>query len=139
MMLLTLPKVYYESYAVTIRYDEEQSLGMAVWQGKLRSEEIREAILLCGYVVERYGLTRWLADNRKMRAFSPEDQLWILQNAVPQILTGSLRRMATVVSEDVQHTESIAQIVERTGDTANLVLCDFSEQEAAVEWLLQEF
>ncbi|GAA4310017.1 hypothetical protein [Nibribacter koreensis] len=138
-MLLTLPKVYYESHTVTIKYDEEQSLGMAVWQGKLRSEEIREAILLCAYVVERYGLTRWLADNRKMRAFSQEDQLWILQNAVPQILTGSLRRMATVVSEDVQHVESIAQIIERAGDTANLVLCDFREQEAAVEWLLQDF
>ena len=138
-MVLTLPKVYYESHAVTIKYDEEQSLGMAVWQGKLRSEEIREAILLCGYVVERYGLTRWLADNRKMRAFSQEDQLWILQNAVPQIITGSLRRMATLVSEDVEHLNVMAQVIERAGDTGNLTLCDFKDEEAAVSWLLQEF
>ena len=94
-------------------------------------------MLLCANVVDRFGLARWLADNRRMRAFSPEDQLWIMQNAVPQILAGPLQRMATLVSQDVAHVEAMAHIVERAGQH-DLALCDFKDEEAAVKWLMEE-
>ncbi|MGV3538659.1 MAG: hypothetical protein ACO1OQ_02550 [Rufibacter sp.] len=134
--MLLLPQVYYHSPSVTIKYDEEAGLGMAVWHGSLESADLREALLLCGHAVDRFGLTRWLADNRKMKAFKEEDKLWMVENLVPQLLASSLRRMATLVSEDEQHAAAVEYLVERAGELGDLRLHDFQEEDAALAWLL---
>ncbi|WP_066830422.1 STAS/SEC14 domain-containing protein [Rufibacter ruber] len=137
-MLQSLPKVYFQSDAVTIQYDEEQRLGMAIWRGHFNSADLREAILLCGYIIERFGLTRWLADNRRMRAFSDEDKLWMLEHMVPKLMTSALCRMATLVSADEKQAAAIKYIEKHAGDLGKLLIRDFQDEEEALEWLLQE-
>lgn len=137
-MQLTLPKVFLKSPTVMISYDEQQQLGIAVWKGRLSSADLRDACLLCTHVVDKFGLTRWLADNRQMKAFSQEDQQWIMEHQVPQILASPLRRMATLVSEDQTQMAAIEQLVERS-EHHHLLLRDFYLEEEALEWLLRDF
>lgn len=136
-MLLTLPKAYFKSEAVTIQYDEELRLGMALWRGHLNSPDLREALLLCSYAIDRYGLTRWLADDRKMKAFSQEDSRWIEENLVLLLLASSLRRMATLVSEDASQVAAIELLVERAGNLHDLNQRNFSDAGLALGWLLE--
>ncbi|GGK83116.1 STAS/SEC14 domain-containing protein [Rufibacter glacialis] len=138
-MPLNLPSVYFKSHAFTVKYDQERSLGTAVWRGKLAGADLQEALLICAYVMEKYRLTRWLADDRKMRSFSEEDQRWISENVVPSYLNGPLRRMAFLPSEDSKQVEAIEHLIERAGDLDDLSLKWFKTEEEALEWLMRAF
>ncbi|MBC3540702.1 STAS/SEC14 domain-containing protein [Rufibacter sediminis] len=138
-MPLLLPSVYYESHAFTVRYDLERSLGMAVWRGKLTGADLQEALLICAYVMDKYRLTRWLADDRKMKAFSEEDRNWVEEHVVPAYLAGPLRRMAFLPSEDEKQVEAIEHLIQRAGDLDDLTLKSFQDEEEALRWLMQEF
>ncbi|GAB2527773.1 hypothetical protein [Rufibacter soli] len=138
-MQLTLPQVYYESPSLVIRYDQEQQLGTAKWKGHLESSDLREGVLLCNHVVEKYSLTRWLGDNRLMKAFSPEDEQWFIETQLPQLIAGPLRRMATLVSKDQAQVAAIEHIIERAQGLHKLAIHDFNYEDAALQWLLQDF
>ncbi|WP_192822700.1 STAS/SEC14 domain-containing protein [Rufibacter sp. LB8] len=137
-MPLTLPQVYFESPCITICFDADERLGMAVWTGHVNGQELREALLLCTHVTDHYKLTRWLADNRKMKAFTPDDQQWMADNIVPHIINSSLRRMATLVSEDEEQVAALEQLVQRAGTLPDLSLRDFTDEEEARQWLMQD-
>ncbi|RNI23589.1 hypothetical protein [Rufibacter latericius] len=138
-MFLTLPSVYYESEAFSVRYDLERSLGMAVWKGKLAGPDLQEAFLICVHVTDKYRLTRWLADDRKMKGFSEEDKNWLEENVVPLCLNGPLRRMAVLPSEDQKQVEAIEYFIQRAGDLNELALKNFQDEEEALHWLMQDF
>ncbi|KAA3440580.1 STAS/SEC14 domain-containing protein [Rufibacter hautae] len=138
-MFLTLPSVFYESEAFSVRYDQARSLGMAVWKGKLTGADLQEALLICAHVMDKYGLTRWLADDRKLKAFSAEDTQWVSEHVVPSYLSGPLRRMAFLPSEDQSQVEAIEYLIQRAGDLDDLVLKNFQSEEEALDWLMQDF
>ncbi|WP_210462254.1 MULTISPECIES: STAS/SEC14 domain-containing protein [Rufibacter] len=138
-MLQQLPSVYYQSNAFTVQYDQNRSLGQSVWQGKMSSEDLKEAFLLCSHVMEKYKLTRWLAHDRNMKAFSEEDTHWIFENIVPSMLAGPLRRMAIIPSEDKEQVASVDFLIERAGDLGDLEVKHFEDENKALDWLMEEF
>ncbi|ALI99134.1 STAS/SEC14 domain-containing protein [Rufibacter tibetensis] len=137
-MPIQLPFVYYQSHAFTIQYDEARSLGMAIWRGKFSKSDLQEAFLILIHVIDKYRLTRWLADDRKMKSMSEEERNWVFENVVPALLSGPLRRMAILPSEDAKQVEDIDHLVERAGDLGDFALRNFGSEEEALEWLMQE-
>ena len=65
---------YFQNNVVTITYDDELQLGIAVWNGFLTSQEFRDTVEVCLRMMEEYKPLRWLGDNRKLRAIRAADQ-----------------------------------------------------------------
>lgn len=131
-------QLYFQNNFVALSFDKLLQLGMAEWKGRLQGAELREAYLLCHEMINRYSLTRWLADDRLMGGISPADLKWSLEVHVPQIAKSSLKRLARIPSRFEKNREAV-EIMINKGYTydISLLLRDFSNKEEAMEWLLE--
>lgn len=133
-----MQKLYFKNAFISLYYDEALHLGLAVWQGSIKGAEFREAILLCLELIDRFELTRWLADDRKMKAIDPADAKWSQQAFLPQILSGPLVHMARLPSECAENRQAIELMKEKSkGFAGSLTIRDFDNEEEAMEWLLK--
>lgn len=130
-------KLYYENEHIRLRYDEELQLGVSEWKGFVSSNELRTTALRSLEFVNTHGITRWLSDRRKMKAIRQQDQQWTVEEFIPKALGSPLRRIATVVSEDMFNNMAIEQILKRSGGLGSIALRDFDNAPAAMEWLRQ--
>lgn len=130
--------LYFQNAFVRLYYDKEQQLGKAIWSGHVQGAEYREAALLCLDLTDRYELRGWLGDNRKMSAIEPEDLQWSLDVFVPQVVAGSMLRIANLPSEVEENRKAIDIMLEKK-DTLNqqLLIRDFDTEEEAMAWLLE--
>jgi len=126
---------YYQNQVVTLTYDPEWELGTAVMQGFLSSQEFRDAITRCASLMEEYKPLRWLADNRKMKVIRQADQEWFMDYALPRLQASTIRRNATVVSEDIFNKMAVERIVRRANNLDGMVLKDFHDLLPALAWL----
>ncbi|MBC3540703.1 hypothetical protein ACFSC6_12505 [Rufibacter sediminis] len=111
-------------------------MAFAVWNGFLNSQEFQEAASVCIALIEEKAPTRWLADNRKMKAIRQADQQWFVETIIPRLLHSSLRRMATLVSEDLFNKMAVEQMLQRAGGIDHLAFCDFKDESEALLWLM---
>jgi len=129
--------VYFQNHAVTLTYDEEHQLGIAECVGFLSSEEFREATIMCVRMMEEYKPLRWLADNSRMRAIRQADQEWFAAYTLPRLQAGTIRRNATVVSEDIFNKMAVEHFMKRAGNLGDLVLKEFVNKAEALAWVNQ--
>ncbi len=130
---------HFSNAVVTISYDPEQRLGMAVWNGFLSSAEFREAVGICLDLMDEHRLLRWLGDNRKLRAIRQADQDWFVSYVIPRLIAGTVRRNASVLSEDMFNRMAVEQILKRADNLGDMALRDFETKEDAMDWLQQPF
>ncbi|MHC2993011.1 hypothetical protein OB13_16025 [Pontibacter sp. HJ8] len=128
---------YFQNHVVTVTYDAELQLGIATWNGFLSSTELREAAEVCLNLTHERQLLRWLGDNRKLRAIRQADQDWFVAYILPRLVGSTLRRNASVVSEDLFNKMAVEQIIKRAGNLGDMVLKDFESPEEAMVWLKQ--
>ncbi len=128
---------YFQNHVVTITYDPEWELGTAQWEGFLSSEEFREAVTKCLQLLEDYKPLRWLGDNRKMKVIRQADQDWFVANALPRIQASTIRRHATIVSEDIFNKMAVEQMIQRADNPEALFLKEFNSKPLALAWLKQ--
>ncbi|MFC5270455.1 hypothetical protein [Adhaeribacter terreus] len=129
-----MKEIYYETGHVCIWYDLSQSLGSASWFGSLSSADFREAFLKCTELITEKRLKNWLADNRKMEMMSQEDQSWVALMA-PTILNSGLKKMATVVSEDIFHHMAIVDLFDKASGELTFQNHYFQNPNEALKWL----
>jgi hypothetical protein len=131
-------QLYFHNSFVKLSYDKHLQLGKAEWKGRLQGAELREAYLLCHEMINRFSLTKWLADDRLMGNISPADLKWSLEVHVPQLAKSPLKRIARIPSKFEKNREAVEVMINKGYTYAiNLVLRDFSDQEEAMEWLLE--
>ncbi|MGV3538658.1 MAG: STAS/SEC14 domain-containing protein [Rufibacter sp.] len=128
-------KTYFQNHVLVLRYDVEKELACATWNGFLSKQEFQEATTTCAKLLEEENITRWLADNRKMKAIRQADQEWFMANIWPRMVNSRLRRMATLVSEDLFNKMAVEQMVQRADHLGDIVLKDFEDEAAALAWL----
>ncbi|RNI23585.1 STAS/SEC14 domain-containing protein [Rufibacter latericius] len=128
---------YFKNHVFTLTYDDQHRLGIAVSTGFLNSEEFREAITVCMRLMQEHKPLRWLADNRKMKAIRQADQAWFYETAFPALRDSTIRRNATVVSEDIFNKMAVQQLMKRADDLGDMVLMEFEDFEEAMDWILQ--
>ncbi|SIQ69459.1 hypothetical protein [Pontibacter lucknowensis] len=131
-------QLYFQNSFVKLSYDKDQKLGKAEWRGHLQGAELREAYLLCHDMINRFSLTRWLADDRLMGVISPADLKWSLEVHVPQMAKSSLKRLARIPSKFEHNREAVDTMINR-GYTFDqpLELKDFENEHDAMQWLLE--
>ncbi|MDX5346086.1 MAG: hypothetical protein LPJ89_01220 [Hymenobacteraceae bacterium] len=128
-------KTYFQNQYVTISYNEEERLGKAEWNGQLQGAEYREALLLCQGAIDQFGLTKWLGDNRKMKAILKEDEAWTISVLCPLLLNSTLCRMANLVSKNLINRKAVERMIKHAETQKELIFCDFETEEEALEWL----
>lgn len=131
-------QLYFQNSFVRLSYDRALRLGKAEWFGRLHGPELREAYLLCHDMINRFSLTKWLADDRMMGNISPADLKWSLDVHVPQMAKSSLRRMARIPSKFESNQAAVGVMINK-GYTLDLSLeiQDFEDEEKAIKWLLE--
>ena len=130
--------LYFKNAFVSLYYDKDHNLGSAVWSGNIKGAEFRESLLLCLDLIDRFGLTRWLADDRNMKAIDPADAQWSQEVFLPRILSGSILRLARLPSHCAENRETIELLKEHSkGFPTNLTIRDFATEAEATDWLLQ--
>jgi len=127
---------YFKNPLVSLYYNREEGIGMAVWQGHVQGPDFREAILLCLELMSRYELRGWLSDNRKVKSINIDDLQWSLKVINIRTAAISLLRLARIPSEE----EDIRSIVETMLDgelefASKGQLCHFEEVQEAMHWL----
>lgn len=132
-----MAEIYFQNEAVTITYDDELQLGSAIWNGFLSSEEFRDCIETCLRLMEERKPLRWLGDNRKLRAIRKTDQDWFAEHVFPRLAVSSVRRNASIVSEDLFNKMAVEQLIKRAKNLGDMVIKEFDTKEEAMEWLKQ--
>ena len=130
-------KLYYETEYIRLLYDEELHLGVSEWKGFAGSDELRSTGLRVLSFANEYQITRWLSDRRKMKAIRQQDQQWSVEVFIPKVIESQLRRLATVVSEDMFNKMAIEQILKRSGGLGDISFRDFDNVADAMNWLKQ--
>ena len=129
--------VYYTNSQVTIYYDAANSTGRAVWEGFLSGEDLREPVRQCLQLINTEKPSRWLADNRKLRAIRQHDQEWLEANLMPQLAASSIRKMATLVSDDIFGQMAIDSLYSKATAIINFDHHYFKDEIMARLWLIQ--
>lgn len=129
--------LYFQNHGLTLSYDRELKMGFAVWVGFLSSRDFREATTNCIELIQQENLTRWLADNREMKAIRQADQQWFVETILPVLRQSSLKRMATLVSDDIFNQMAIDHIYEEAGNIDHIEMRDFNDDVKAMTWLLR--
>ncbi|WP_299818170.1 hypothetical protein [uncultured Pontibacter sp.] len=128
--------IYFRNAFVSISYDDELRVGMAVWQGNVKGAEFRGAVLLCLHLMDQFRLTGWLADDRKMKAIDPADAQWSNEFFLPRVLSSPIVRLARLPSDCPENCQTIELMKEkRKGYTSLLTIRDFAIEEEAMAWL----
>lgn len=129
---------YFKNNFLCLSYDKKVRLGKAEWTGHLHGPELREAFLLVLELIDRFSLTRWLADDRFMGNITPADLEWSLEVYVPRLANSSMLRMARLPSQFEQSRASVDVMISKgNAYNLNLILRDFSSEQEAMEWLMQ--
>lgn len=130
--------LFFQNHFVSLSYDVALSLGLARWNGRLHSEELREAYLLCHEMINRFSLTRWLADDRLMGEISPADLKWGLEVHVPRMAQSPLLKIARIPSRYEKNRLAVETMINK-GYTygLKLVIRDYKDEQGALEWLLE--
>lgn len=129
---------YFKNPLVSLYYNREAGVGMAVWQGHVQGAEFREAILLCLELMGRFGLRGWLSDNRKVEAVNLKDLQWSLEVIDIRIAAIPLLRLARLPSEVEEIRNAVAAMLNEELDFAsNPLLRNFEEVQEAMQWLTE--
>jgi hypothetical protein len=72
-----------------------------------------------------------------LRAIRQADQDWFVEYVMPRLVAGTIRRNASVMSEDLFNRMAVEQIIKRSGNLGDMALMDFDSVEAALDWLEQ--
>lgn len=128
---------YFQNHVLTLTYEPEWELGTAQWKGFLSSQEFQEAVMMCLQLMNKYKPLRWLGDNRKMRVIRQADQEWFVAHALPHLQAGTIRRHATILSEDIFNKMAVEQIIQRSDNKEALFLKEFNTKPLAIAWLKQ--
>jgi hypothetical protein len=130
-------QTYFKNNFIKLTYNKDARLGKAVWNGNLHGSELREAYLLCVELIDRFALTRWLADDRQMKSIAPADLKWSMQHYVPRMAKSSLLRMARLPSFCKDNLISVDAMIEKgLAFDLGIAVRDFTDEQEAINWLM---
>ncbi len=92
-------KPNYEKSFVNISWDEEVGCTIAEWKGFSYGEELRIGMNKILELVKVKNATKTVADLRKMRMTSQEDQDWIIKDWTPRAIAAGIKYAASLVPE----------------------------------------
>ena len=137
-MLNSTYRVYYEN-AVGRAVDDPLGFARLTYQTGVRSPDSFHAFL--GHVTRlmaRRGDGCLLVDQRRMSPFTPDEQMYVIEQWLPRtVQEGGYRYGAVIVAEDVFARLATASVVTAVRELP-MQYCYFKQEAEAVAWLLDQ-
>ena len=130
-----MEEVYYQDEYLTLYYNRKSQTARAVWNGFLSGEIMHNAVQHCIQLLEKEKPLNWLADNRKMKAIRKKDQEWMQAYMIPKIVASPLRKMATLISEDIFNQMAVDALFVKANNIIRFDHRYFKKEEEALAWL----
>jgi signal transduction histidine kinase len=90
--------LFEESYA-QIYYDGKLNAAGIIWTGPVSSDEYRTVFRKCLELIRVYNTPAYIADLTNQGYINREDQIWMLENVLPQGAKFGLKRIAAIHPE----------------------------------------
>ncbi len=130
-----MDQIYFKEDYLCLYLDKNTATARAVWQGFLSGEILRNAIKQCMQLLAEEHPHYWLADNRKMKAIRQKDQEWLETELLPKLAASTLRRMATLISEDIFNQMAVENLLSKANDLIKFEHQYFTNEKTAAQWL----
>lgn len=101
----------------------------------MSGEVFRSNITTSLRLIEDKNPVIWLADNRKMKAIRQKDQAWFEKEVLPRLGASSLRKMASLISEDIFNQMAVENIFTRGNKPIRFDHQFFKDEKEALTWL----
>jgi hypothetical protein len=130
-----MEELYFREDYLSLYIDKSARTVRAVWNGFLSGETLRLAVKQCLQLLTAQQPHYWLADNRKMKAIRQKDQEWMEMELVPKLVASPLRKMATLVSEDIFNQLAIENLHNKASGQIKFDHQYFKNEKVAEQWL----
>lgn len=131
--------IYPDSQFVRIGWDEDLRCVTMEWKGVYaEGEEYRRILTQVLDLILEKGATRLLADGRKMKVITTDDQVWLENTWMPRSIQVGLKHSALIVPASALAQLSVGRVM--TKFTSNMPVTDwtrayFDNTEDARAWL----
>jgi hypothetical protein len=118
----------------TLEYHSEQKIIHHTFLKPIGNEKFREVLNTGADTMKKYGATKWLSDDRKNMALSPEDTDWSKKNWFPRALESGWKFWALVVPQDILARMNMKEFVDEYYEKGLRIMV-FNNPEDALQWL----
>jgi signal transduction histidine kinase len=98
-------QIFYDNDAVQLCYDGNLNIIIIQWKRSATSSEYREAFEAVLNSLNIYQSPGWISDIREQGIVPDEDQIWFVQNIVPELVRCGLKRIAIVGLDHPSRTD----------------------------------
>jgi hypothetical protein len=119
---------------VTMRCSPEKDMIHHTFHQPIAGQVFRDYLNTGVETMKKYGITKWLSDDRKNVAIPEEDVEWSLSDWGVRALEAGWKYWAIVVPEDYEGRETMAEL-RKYYHEKGLELEVFIMPEQAMEWL----
>lgn len=126
--------VVFDNEYATFWYHPEARVVHHRFKQPIGGDDFRTVLNTGLQIMQDYGATSWLSDDRNNSALSPEDGDWAKNDWFPRVLKVGWRRWAIVLPESVVGQMDMQQFIENQ-TAAGIEVNVFSDVDAALAWL----
>ncbi len=129
--------IYFKEHYVTVEYDESLKLVEVEWHGLVLSHHYRETLEMVLDLIEEMKLENFLVNRQNMHRIRLSDERWRQEDWYPRFLKSSIKRSASVISNDFYNEVSLSRLIEENEAEIRIERRSFLDYKAAKDWLLQ--
>lgn len=119
---------------ITMKYLPDRRTIFHTVHRPLSSQTLRESLLIGLEALQRYGVSKWLSDDRNNGPMSDEDREWGAENINRRAIEVGWKYWALVVPQEVVAAGSMAPTMEAMHGFGMRMMV-FSKVEDALAWL----
>lgn len=129
--------IYVDTAYGIVGWDAENKIIYIIWKGYVAGEPYRHVMNQISITLKKHKATKLLADLRKMKAITQDDQNWVNNLWLPDIKAAGLLHTAMVLPESAIAMLSLNRMMDRSGSRADLEgdTAHFASMDEAIAWL----
>lgn len=118
----------------TLEYHPDTKIVHHIFHKPIGDEKFREVLNTGAETLKKYGAAKWLSDDRKNMALSPEDTEWSKKDWFPRAVESGWKYWALVVPQNILGKMNMKEFVDEYFEKGLRIMV-FSNPEDAMQWL----
>ncbi len=125
----------YSSDYISVIYHPETKIVHHTFHKAMPGSELRAALNAGTNFLRRYGVTKWLSDERQNRGLAPEDVQYQITDWAPRTAKAGWKYWAIVVPQSFEGKADIMSVVQASYDLGIRSMV-FTTVQEALDWLI---
>lgn len=127
--------ICFQNERSTIQYLAAEQAIACSWEGEVLSEQFQQVMQLKLQYMQDYAIKNWMLDIRYMQAISLDDQQWLMENWLHELLKLPLLKIAIIQSYDVYNALVVEHFLRYVPENAGFEIQLFADFEASLAWI----